>query len=127
MEILKFCLFGALGGVLGGMGMGGGTVLIPLLTIFLSVEQKTAQAINLISFIPMAIIALTLHFKNKLVKTEGLLFMIIPACFFGVGGAVLCHFIKSEIMQRIFGGFLLALSFVQFFSDKIKPKNSLKK
>ena len=120
MEILKFCLFGALGGVLGGMGMGGGTVLIPLITIFLSVEQKTAQAINLISFIPMAIMALILHFKNKLVKTKGLLFMIIPACFFGVGGAVLCHFIKSEIMSRIFGGFLLALSVVQFFSGKNK-------
>ena len=66
-EIVKFILIGLGSGVLGGMGMGGGTALIPLLTIFTSVHQKTAQAINLISFIPMAVVALFLHVKNGLV------------------------------------------------------------
>ena len=39
----QFLIFGALGGVLGGMGMGGGTLLIPLLTLFTKTEQKEAQ------------------------------------------------------------------------------------
>ena len=64
MQYFLFSLFGFLGGVLGGMGMGGGTVLIPLLTVFLNVGQKTAQAINLIAFSPMAAVALFVHFKN---------------------------------------------------------------
>ena len=34
MEFLWYAVAGVLGGVLGGMGMGGGTVLIPLLSIF---------------------------------------------------------------------------------------------
>lgn len=125
MEILKTLLFGFLGGVLGGMGMGGGTVLIPLITIFLGFEQKIAQAVNLLSFIPMAVVALIFHFKNNLVRKENLLFMIIPACVFGIGGAILCQFVKSEILSRIFGGFLILLSFMQFLSAK-KTKETKK-
>ena len=40
MEIFLLILFGFLAGIIGGMGMGGGTILIPLLTIFLSISQK---------------------------------------------------------------------------------------
>jgi uncharacterized membrane protein YfcA len=46
-----YILVGIIGGVLGGMGMGGGTLLIPMLGIFFGLEQHVAQAINLISFI----------------------------------------------------------------------------
>ena len=126
MQYFLFSLFGFLGGVLGGMGMGGGTVLIPLLTVFLNVGQKTAQAINLIAFIPMAAVALFVHFKNGLIRVKNLWFMIIPACFFGVGGAVLCYFLSSEIMGKIFGWFLLALSLVQFFCSGKGNNNDIK-
>ena len=54
----------ALGGIIGGMGMGGGTLLIPLLTLAAGVEQHLAQAINLMSFVPMSIVALIIHKKN---------------------------------------------------------------
>ena len=73
MTVFLFVLFGLLGGIIGGMGMGGGTLLIPLLTIFLSIEQKTAQSINLLAFIPMALVALIIHFKNKMVMTKDIL------------------------------------------------------
>ena len=59
-------------GVLGGLGMGGGTILIPLLTIFFDVEQQQAQAINLVAFIPMAIVSLIIHIKNKRVRKDGI-------------------------------------------------------
>lgn len=44
---------GFVSGLLGGMGMGGGTLLIPVLTIFFSVPQKIAQSTNLLAFLPM--------------------------------------------------------------------------
>lgn len=116
---LLFALVGLIGGVLGGMGMGGGTLLIPLLSIFLSVTQHSAQGINLISFIPMAIVALILHFKNKLVETKGLLFIILPAVLTAAGGSFLSSGLDGEILKRVFGGFLIALAFVQFFSEKL--------
>ena len=62
---LAYFLLGVLGGVLSGMGMGGGTLLIPLLTTFLGVVQKQAQFLNIISFIFMSIFIITINVKAK--------------------------------------------------------------
>lgn len=70
-KIVLLVVSGVAAGVLGGMGMGGGTILIPILTIFFSVEQKSAQAINLVAFIPMAIISLVIHIKTSGSKKTG--------------------------------------------------------
>ena len=87
LKIILLVLAGVASGVLGGMGMGGGTVLIPVLTIFFGVKQKIAQAANLVAFIPMAVISLILHVKNGLVEKEGLLWIIVPACLVSLGGS----------------------------------------
>ena len=50
-DILYLFLAGLVSGIVGGMGMGGGTLLIPILTIFLDFAQKSAQGINLLFFI----------------------------------------------------------------------------
>ena len=51
-------LIGVVSGVFSGVGMGGGTILIFLLTTFAGIEQHIAQATNLIYFIPTAISAI---------------------------------------------------------------------
>lgn len=119
LKIILLAVSGIAAGVLGGMGMGGGTILIPLLTIFFNVGQKEAQAINLVAFIPMAIVSLAIHIKNKRVKKEGLLWIIVPAVLTSVGGGFAAQAVNGEILKRIFGGFLLLLSVVQFFSEEI--------
>lgn len=119
IKIILLAVSGIAAGILGGMGMGGGTILIPLLTIFFNVGQKEAQAINLVSFIPMAIVSLAIHIKNKRVKKEGLLWIIVPAVLTSVGGGFAAQAVNGEVLKRIFGGFLLLLSVVQFFSEKI--------
>ena len=119
---LWYLLAGVSGGILGGMGMGGGTVLIPILTIFLSVKQHVAQAVNLVSFIPVGIVALIIHIKNKLVKKEGLLIIILPAILFSVLASLLSVRLEGDFLSRFFGGFLLILSGIQFFSLEIQEK-----
>ncbi len=112
MEYFLYILFGALGGLIGGMGMGGGTILIPLLTLFLNVPQLQAQTINLISFIPMAIVSLIIHIKNKLVDFKAL-FKVLP---FALGFSVLSSFFAlqtdSNILRTIFGVFMLVIGIV---------------
>ena len=49
---MKQILIGIFAGIFSGIGMGGGTILIFLLTIFAKMEQHIAQATNLIYFIP---------------------------------------------------------------------------
>ena len=88
MEYLWYGIAGVLSGVLGGMGMGGGTLLIPLLSLFYSVGQHTSQAVNLISFIPMAIVALIIIFRIK-AKKKG-----VSSCgcnCAGCSGRTICH------------------------------------
>ena len=58
-------LLGFFTGIIGGMGMGGGTILIPSLILFAHIDPKIAQSVNLISSIPMTIFALIVHIKNK--------------------------------------------------------------
>lgn len=116
MEYVYFALAGLAGGLLGGMGMGGGTVLIPLLSIFMNVDQHAAQALNLISFLPMAVVALVIHFKNGLVEYKKSLFVIVPALLFAVLGCFAAKNTEGELLGKLFGGFLAALSVFQFCS-----------
>lgn len=76
MQFLYFILAGVLGGVLAGMGMGGGTLTLPLLVLVMGVGQLTAQFANLIAFLPSGAIALGVHVKNGLVKTDNLTYLL---------------------------------------------------
>lgn len=121
-NFLLYALSGAAGGILGGMGMGGGTALVPILTILFSVDQHLCQAVNLISFVPMALLALVIHFKNKMVELNGLFYAIIPALFTAAAGGIVSAYLSGETLKKSFGAFLIVLSAVQFFADKIQKR-----
>ena len=55
---MKLILIGIISGIVTGLGMGGGSILILFLTMFMNVSQHTAQAANLIFFIPTSISAI---------------------------------------------------------------------
>lgn len=97
------------------MGMGGGTVTIPLLVLVGGVEQKIAQCANLFSFLPMSAVALKTHADNGLLQTQGILWVIAPAAILSAVGAVAATALSSEILKRGFGAFLIGLSFVGFY------------
>lgn len=112
MAFLTLFLCGLAGGLLGGMGMGGGTALIPLLTLF-GVGQAAAQGINLVSFLPMAAFALPVHAKSGLLKGEGLLPLALSALAFSALTALLAAHLPSDVLERGFGVFLIALALVR--------------
>lgn len=126
MDIFLYILFGVLGGVLGGMGMGGGTLLIPLLTIFLSVEQKVAQGINLIAFLPMAIVALIIHCKNKMVSFKDILWIIIPGVVASVSFSFLASSLDNKVLGFMFGIFLILISVYEGIELAFDIKQALK-
>ena len=126
MNIFLFILFGVLGGVLGGMGMGGGTLLIPLLTIFLSVEQKSAQGINLIAFLPMAIVALIIHFKNKMVSFKEILWIIIPGMIASISFSFIASSLNNKVLSFLFGIFLILIAVYEAIELVFEIKNYYK-
>ena len=99
-------LIGAASGVFSGFGMGGGTILIFLLTFLGGVDQHIAQAANLIFFIPTSIAAIWINIKNKNVDLR--LAGIISTC--GIAGAIIGANISAktdvENLQKCFGLFL---------------------
>lgn len=115
MSFYLYLILGFLGGIPAGMGMGGGTVTIPLLVLVGGVEQKIAQCANLFSFLPMSLGALKTHADNGLLKTKGILWIILPALFFSALGATLAASLPSELLKKGFGAFLIGLSVIGFY------------
>ena len=114
--LLVLCGFFA--GIIGGMGMGGGTILIPALVLLMNIDPKIAQSINLLSSIPMTIFALIIHIKNRNV----ILKLVIPLAIFGIFGAIfgsyLANFISSDMVfkkkkKKVFGIFLLIIGIIE--------------
>ncbi len=100
-------------GLIAGMGMGGGTLLIPVLTIFFSVEQRLAQGINLFAFLPTAVVSLIIHMCNHLVDYKKGLFMILGGVGLSVVGSLLAIHLNQRILQIMFGVFLIVLALFQ--------------
>ena len=123
MAFLVLALCGFAGGLLGGMGMGGGTALIPLLTL-LGVPQAAAQGVNLLAFLPMAALALGVHAKAGLLKGEGLLPLMLPALAFSALGSLLAAHLPSEALEKGFGVFLVVLALFRLKNAFFPRKNA---
>lgn len=122
MHILIGSLAGLISGIAGSMGLGGGSVLIIYLTLFAGVEQLTAQGINLIFFIPIAVVAVCIYSKRKIIKWK----TIFPIILFGILGTITSgiavSFFDTTLIRKIFGGFIIAYGIYSFFSDTKKRK-----
>ncbi len=98
--------------------MGGGTILIPALTIIFGIEQHVAQATNLIAFLPMALFTLNMHRKNGLLRTEGLSLIVIPALLTSIAAGFAASLLPSFVLRKFFGAFLVMLS-VRLFMQTV--------
>ena len=104
-----------LAGVLGSMGFGGGSVLIIYLVNYLNMPQKQAQGVNLIFFIPCALLSVITYRNRGILKFR----RTLPITLFAVSGAtlgfIILRFIPTYILSKLFGGFLIAFGIIQLF------------
>lgn len=111
-------IVGFVTGVIASMGLGGGFVLMIWLTLFADVEQKAAQGINLLFFLPIALVSLIIHIKGGLIDKA----LLKKYLFGGVVGAVLgtlaSNIIAAELLRKLFALFLLAFGLKELFSAK---------
>lgn len=109
-------LIGIFSGIFSGIGMGGGTILIFFLITYFGVNQYVAQATNLIFFIPTAISAILVNYKNKNIDLK--LSMIIS--IFGIVGSIIgakvAMNINVEFLKKIFGTFLLVITIHEIYT-----------
>lgn len=106
MDFLWYALIALFSGVVAGMGMGGGTLLLPLLTLFMHTPQHVAQGVNLTVFVPMAIIVIIIYTKQKLIDYKQGWYIALAASIVSALGAILAVEVKGKILSIIYGVFI---------------------
>ena len=121
-------LTGFISGIVSGTGMGGGTILILCLSIFLGINQKIAQATNLIFFIPTSIAAIYVNIKKKKIDFKVAKTIILFGIIGAIIGAVIAQRMDTRLLKKSFGIFLAFIAiheiYVIFKMYKNKKSNN---
>ncbi len=103
--VLAGFLAGAVGGVL---GVGGGLVFVPALTLGVGVPQAVAQGTSLAAIVPTSLVgAVTADREGHVARSE-LVAMGALGAIGAVAGALLALALPTDVLVRVFGAFLLA-------------------
>ena len=113
-------LCGTLTGMVSAWGVGGGTLLLVLLTLVLHVEQRTAQGINLLFFLPTAAAALLSHARAGRLDRPTLRAAVPAAAAAALAGAWIATGIDVSMLRRPFGIYLLLSGIILLLPRKSK-------
>lgn len=94
--------------VISAWGVGGGTLLLLVMTLFLGVDQRSAQGINLLFFLPTAVSALVCHAKNGYLDKPTLKSAVPTAVAAALIGAWAATAVDVAVLRKPFGIYLLA-------------------
>lgn len=94
-------------GILSAWGIGGGTLLLLIMTLFLGVEQTQAQGINLLYFLPTAGMSLIEHRKNGYLDREILRAAAPLGTLAALAAAWAATRVDIALFRKPFGLFLL--------------------
>ncbi len=108
-------------GFLAGIGVGGGSLLVLWLTLVIHMEYAEARIINLMFFIPAALISSVFRIKGKTLNFKKILPAIIAGCMGAFGASLLNNVLDIAFLKKLFGGLLLITGIRELL---YKPKKS---
>lgn len=121
LTTLPFSLaVGVILGFLTGLGTGGGSLLILWLTLVLHIEPSQARIINLMFFLPSALIATIIHWRQGKVPYKKILLPSAAGCAAALLLAFIGQKIDTENSKKLFGVLLLFTGFRELF---YRPRN----
>ena len=123
LESITFIIIvSAVLGFLSGLGVGGGSLLILWLTLVVQMPIDTARNINLLFFLPTALIASLFRWKKGNLQIK----KVLPAILAGIAAAGLftwlSRYISSDTLRAPFGILLLVTGARELFYRPRKPK-----
>ena len=128
MRILLIILASAFSGIFAGMGMGGGTFLIPILSLFFGVEQIICQSTNVVCFIVMALICSVIYIKNGLIDFKALVCISIPAAVIAFFSSFFAIKVSSGVLKICFAVFIIIVGIaclIRAIVEWVKQKKRL--
>lgn len=111
-------IVGAILGILSGLGVGGGSILILWLTLVLGMEYPEARFLNLLFFLPSALIATVFRQKRKQVELKKLIPAIVTGCVAAAAFTWLSRYITTAPLRKLFGALLLLVGLRELFYKK---------
>lgn len=102
---------GLVSGVLSGLlGIGGGIVMVPVMSLLLGVTQQVAQGTSLVAIVPTAISGARTHHRLGHVDFFGALGLAVAGVPGSYTGSKIANVLHASTLKGIFGGFLLVMS-----------------
>lgn len=112
-------LVGSILGFLTGLGIGGGSLLILWLTLVMNTDPSTARSINLLFFLPSALIACCFRWKQGSLPFRKLLPAICAGCVSAAVFSLAALRTDPESLKKYFG---ILLIFTGLRELMYKPK-----
>ena len=110
-------------GILSAMGMGGGGILILYFNLFTEISQHTAQGINLVLFIPSAIVATVYYSMKKVFSVKEAFPFALWGLLGAAGGCAAAVFLNPALLRKGFGLFLLWIGFRELITSFRKKRD----
>ena len=114
-------LIGTLLGFLSGIGVGGGSLLIIWLTTILGMDPQTARTINLMFFVPSALIATFMRWKHNPQEWKTILPGILAGCTAAIITTIISRNIDTDHLKKLFGILLIAVGIKEVL---YRPRNA---
>lgn len=110
-EIVKLTSIGLITGILNGLfGSGGGTIVVPALNIVMKAEVHKSHATAIAVILPLTIVSTTIYMLHGITDWPLTIKVGIGSIVGGYIGASLLNKIKSGMLKKIFGIFMIAAS-----------------
>ena len=106
---------GFVSGMVSGTGMGGGTILILCLSMFLMTDQKVAQATNLIFFVPTSLAAIYVNIKEKKIDFKVAKVIVVFGIIGAIIGGMIAKKINTKLLKKLFGIFLIFIAIHEIY------------
>ena len=127
MRILLLIIASTFSGIFAGMGMGGGTFLIPILSLFFGVSQIICQSTNVVCFLILAVVCFVVYAKNKLIDFRVVLCVVFPSILLSTIASIFALKISSNILQISFSCFIILIGIFYFIKSILLIKNEKEK
>ena len=121
VPVMISVIIGAVLGFLSGLGIGGGSLLILWLTLVQKLDTETARGINLLFFLPTALIAGFFRWKQGVIPFRKIMPAILLGCFASLMFSFLSIKLNVENLKKLFGGLLILTGMRELF---YKPKTN---
>jgi uncharacterized membrane protein YfcA len=123
LETIPFSIsVGAVLGFLTGLGTGGGSLLVLWLTLVLKMAPDQAKLINLMFFLPAALISTIFHWRQGRIPLKKILLPAIAGCAAAAFLAFIGQKIDTENLQKLFGVLLIFTGLRELLYRPLKPK-----